>query len=133
MNSNIIALACCDYTCLNHILYSFDENKLTNLEVSSLLGKVQLSAGVRQLVDLGDESCLVFHSSMSSSLEPCSNGRVYCVASGVEISPFLAIVRDNLVRPELTARCLLCVVTSVTTRGNPCCDRAILGLDVIGG
>ena len=115
MDSDSIVLDCCDHACFDDVMYGFNEDKLAYVEVSSLLREVQLSAGIWQLINLGDESCFMFYSSVGSSLEPSPNGRVHCVASGVENSPFLAIVGDNLARSELTARCLLCVVTSVTT------------------
>ena len=54
----------------------------------------------------------MFYSSVCDSLEPSTNGSIGSVASGVQHSPFLAIVLNDLARPELTVRCLLCVVTA---------------------
>ena len=116
MDSGRVIFDCCNHACFDDILDGFDKNKLPCVEVSALLGKMQLCAGVRELIDLGDESCLVLNSSMGRSLEPCSNGCVHCVASCVANSPVLAIVRDNLARPKFTAGCLLCVITVITTK-----------------
>ena len=116
MDCDSIILDCCNHACFDDILNGFDKDKLPCVEVSSLLGKVQLSAGVRELIDLGDESCFEVDTSVCSSLKPGSNGGVDGVACGVEYSPFLAIVRDNLARPKFTAGCLLCVITGITTK-----------------
>ena len=115
MDSDSIIFDCCNHACFDDILDGFDKDELPCVEVSSLLGKVQLSAGVWKLINLCDESCFEVNSSVRSSLKPSSNGGVDGVACSVKYCPFLAIVRDNLARPKFTAGCLLCVVTGITT------------------
>ena len=115
MDSDSIVFDCCDHACFDDVLDGFNKDKLSCVEVSSLLGEVQLSAGVWKLINLRDKSCFELHSSVCSSLEPSSNGGVDGVACGVKYCLFLAIARDNLARPEFTVGCLLCVVTGITT------------------
>ena len=116
MDSGRVIFDCCNHACFDDIVNGFDKDKLPCVEVSSLLGKVQLSAGVWQLINLCDESCFEFNPSVRSSLKSGPNGGVNSVACSVQYCPLLTIVQDDLARPELTAGCLLCMVMGVTTK-----------------
>ena len=91
MVSGRVIFDCCNHACFDDILNGFDKDKLPCVEVSSLLGKVQLSAGVWQLINLCDESCFELNSSVRSSLKSGSNGGVNSVACCVQYCPFLTI------------------------------------------
>ena len=80
MDSGRVIFDCCNHACFDDILDGFDKDELPCVEVSSLLGKVQLSAGVWKLVDLRDEGCFEVNTSVRNSLEPSSNGGVDGVA-----------------------------------------------------
>ena len=91
MDSDFIVMDCCDHACFNDILDGFNENEFSYMEVSALLGQVQLCAGIWQLINLCDESCFELNSSVRSSLKSGSNGGVNSVACCVQYCPFLTI------------------------------------------